>query len=64
MIKDSEQMNSKKVTRSSPDSKFKILGKGKLKSNWDGLYVVHSLSPNDMITIMDMKQDQYVVNGQ
>jgi hypothetical protein len=46
------------------NSKFKIFGKGKLKSKWDGLYVVHSVSPSGVVTIMDIKGDQYVVNGQ
>jgi hypothetical protein len=45
-------------------SKFKIFGKGKLKSKWDGLYVVHSVSPSGAVMIMDIKADQYVVNGQ
>jgi hypothetical protein len=46
------------------NSKFKIFGKGKLKSKWDGPYVVHSVSPSGAVTIMDIKGDQYVVNGQ
>jgi hypothetical protein len=46
------------------NSKFKIFGKGKLKSKWDGPYVVHSVSTSGAITIMDIKGDQYVVNGQ
>jgi hypothetical protein len=46
------------------NSKFKIFGKGKLKSKWDGPYVVHSISPSGAVTIMDTKGDQYVVNGQ
>jgi hypothetical protein len=45
------------------NSKFKIFGKGKLKSKWDGPYVVHSISPSEVVTIMDIKGDQYVVNG-
>jgi hypothetical protein len=46
------------------NSKFKIFEKGKLKSKWDGPYVVHSVSPIGAVTIMDIKGDQYVVNGQ
>jgi hypothetical protein len=45
-------------------SKFKIFGKGKLKSKWDGLYVVHLVSPSGAVMIMDIKADQYVFNGQ
>jgi hypothetical protein len=46
------------------NSKFMIFGKDKLKSKWDGPYVVHSVSPSGAITIMDIKGDQSVVNGQ
>jgi hypothetical protein len=46
------------------NSKFKIFGKGKLKIIWDGPYVVHSISPSGVVIIMDIKGDQYVVNGQ
>jgi hypothetical protein len=46
------------------NSKFKIFEKGKLKSKWDGPYVVHSVSPRRAVMIMDIKGDQYVVNGQ
>ena len=35
-----------------------------MKSKWDGPYIVHSVSPNGAVTIMDVKGDQYVVNGQ
>jgi hypothetical protein len=35
-----------------------------LKSKWDGPYVVHSVSPSGAVMIMDIKADQYVVNGQ
>jgi putative effector of murein hydrolase len=38
--------------------------KGKLKSKWDGPYVVNSVSPSEVVMIMDIKGDQYVVNGQ
>jgi hypothetical protein len=30
----------------------------------DGSYVVHSVSPSGVVTIMDVKGNQYVVNGQ
>jgi hypothetical protein len=46
------------------NSKFKIFGKGKMKSNWDGPYVVHSVSPSGVESIIDIKGDQYVVSGQ
>ena len=46
------------------NSRFKLFGKGKLQSKWDGPYVVHSVSPTGAVTIMDVKGDQYVVNGQ
>jgi hypothetical protein len=45
------------------NSRFKTFG-GKLQSKCDGPYVVHSVLSNGAITIMDMKGDQYVVNGQ
>jgi hypothetical protein len=35
-----------------------------LKSKWGGPYVVHSVSPSRAVTIMDIKGDQYLVNGQ
>jgi hypothetical protein len=35
------------------NSKFKIFGKGKLKSKWDGPYVIHSVSPSGAVMIMD-----------
>ena len=46
------------------NSRFKLFGKGKLQSKWDGPYVVHSVSPTGAVTIMDAKGDQYVVNRQ
>ena len=46
------------------NSRFKLFGKEKLQSKWDGPYVVHSVSPTGAVTIMDVKGDQYVVNGQ
>jgi hypothetical protein len=35
-----------------------------LKSKWDGPYVVHSVLSNGAVTIMDVKGDQFMVNGQ
>jgi hypothetical protein len=46
------------------NSRYKVFGKRKLQSKWDGSYVVHSVSPSGAVTIMDAKGDQYVVNGQ
>jgi hypothetical protein len=46
------------------NSKFKIFGKGKLKSKLDGPYVVHWVPPSGAVIIMDIKGYQYVVNGQ
>ena len=46
------------------NSRFKLFGKGKLQSKWDGPYVVQSVSPTGVVMIMDVKGDQYVVNGQ
>jgi hypothetical protein len=46
------------------NSRFKTFGKGKLQSKWDGPYVVHSVPSNRAVTIMDVKVDQFMVNGQ
>jgi transposase InsO family protein len=46
------------------NSRFKTFGKGKLQSKWDGPYVVHSVLSNGSVTIMDVKGDQFMVNGQ
>jgi hypothetical protein len=46
------------------NSRFKTFGKGKLQSKWDGPYVVHSVLSNGAVTIMDIKGDQFMVNGQ
>jgi hypothetical protein len=46
------------------NSRFKTFGKGKLQSKWDGPYVVHSVLSNGAVTIMDVKGDQFMVNGQ
>jgi hypothetical protein len=45
-------------------SRFKSFGKGKLQSKWDRPYVVHSVLSNGAVTIMDVKGDQFMVNGQ
>jgi hypothetical protein len=46
------------------NSRFKTFGKGILQSKWDGPYIVHSVLPNGVVTIMDVKGDQFMVNGQ
>jgi hypothetical protein len=46
------------------NSRFKSFGKGKLQSKWDRPYVVHSVLSNGAVTIMDVKGDQFMVNGQ
>jgi hypothetical protein len=43
---------------------FKPFGKGKLQSKWDGPYIVHLVLSNGAITIMDVKSNQFMVNGQ
>jgi hypothetical protein len=35
-----------------------------LQSKWDRPYVVHSVLSNGAVTIMDVKGDQFMVNGQ
>jgi hypothetical protein len=35
-----------------------------LQRKWDGPYVVHSVLSNGVVTIMDVKGDQFMVNGQ
>jgi transposase InsO family protein len=44
--------------------RFKTFGKGKLQSKWDELCFVHSVLSNGEVTIMDVKGDQFMVNGQ
>jgi hypothetical protein len=46
------------------NSRFKTFGKGKLQSKWDGPYVVHSVLSKGAVTIMDIKGDKSMVNGQ
>jgi hypothetical protein len=46
------------------NARFKTFGKGKLQSKWDGPYIVHSVLSNGAVTIMDVKGDQFMVNGQ
>jgi hypothetical protein len=46
------------------NSRFKTFGKGKLQSKWDGPYIVHSVLSKGVVTIMDVKGDQFMVNGQ
>jgi hypothetical protein len=44
--------------------RFKTFRKGKLQSKWDGPYVVHSVLSNGEVTNMDVRGDQFMVNGQ
>jgi hypothetical protein len=46
------------------NSRFKIFGKGKLQSKWEGPYIVHSVLSNGAVTIINVKGDQFMVNGQ
>jgi hypothetical protein len=46
------------------NSRFKTFRKGKLQSKWEEPYIVHSLLSNGAVTIMDVKCDQFMVNGQ
>jgi hypothetical protein len=45
------------------NSRFKTFGKGKLQSMWDVPYVVHLVLSNGAVIIMDVKGDQFMVNG-
>jgi hypothetical protein len=44
--------------------RFETFGKGKLQSKCDGPYIVHSVLSNRTVTIMDVKGEQFMVNGQ
>jgi hypothetical protein len=46
------------------NSRFQTFGKWKLQSKRDGHYIVHSVLSNGAVTIMDVKGDQFMVNGQ
>jgi tRNA U38,U39,U40 pseudouridine synthase TruA len=46
------------------NSRFKTFKKGKLQSKWDEPYIIHSVLSNGAVTIMDVKGDQFMVNGQ
>jgi hypothetical protein len=46
------------------NSRFTTFGKGKLQSKWDGPYVVRSVLSNRAVPIMDVKGEQFMVNGQ
>jgi hypothetical protein len=46
------------------NSRFKTFGKWKLQSKWDGPYIIHSVLSNGVVTIIDVKGDQFMVNGQ
>ena len=65
MTSDYKTRNSKKETRSySTIQDSNSLAKENCKANGMDTYVVHSVSPTGAVTIMDVKGDQYVVNGQ
>jgi hypothetical protein len=44
--------------------RFRTFGKGKLQRKWDRPYIVHSVLYNGAVTIMDVKGDRFMVNGQ
>ena len=46
------------------NSRFKLFGKGKLQSKWDGPYIIHDVSPTGAVTIMDLEGNKFMVNGQ
>ena len=46
------------------NSRFKLFGKGKLQSKWDGPYIVHDVSLTGAVTIMDLEGNKFMVNGQ
>jgi hypothetical protein len=46
------------------NSRFKTFGKGKLQSKWDGPCIVHLVLSNGAVTTVDMKGNQFKVNGQ
>jgi hypothetical protein len=54
----------KEIRSSSTIQGLKPSEKGKLQSKWDGPYIVHSVLSNGEVTIMDVKGDQFMVNGQ
>jgi hypothetical protein len=46
------------------NSRFKTFRRGKLQSKWDGPYIVHSVLSSGAVTIMDVKGNHFMVNGQ
>jgi tRNA U38,U39,U40 pseudouridine synthase TruA len=46
------------------NSRFKTFRKGKLQNKWDVPYIVHSVLSNIAVAIMDVKGDQFMVDGQ
>ena len=46
------------------NSRFKLFGKGKLQSKWDGPYIVHDVSVTGAVTTMDLEGNKFMVNGQ
>jgi hypothetical protein len=46
------------------NSRVKLFGEGKLRSKWQGLYIVINISPHGAITIQDDDSNTFKVNGQ
>jgi hypothetical protein len=44
--------------------RFKTFGRRKMQRKWDRPYIVHLVLSNRAVTIMDMKGDKFMVNGQ
>jgi hypothetical protein len=59
-----KRLKKKEFKEGDYNSRFKTFEKWKLQSKWDGPYIVHSVLFNGAITIMDVKGDQFMVNGQ
>ena len=45
------------------NSRFRLFGKGKLRSKWEGPYLVNTVLPSGLVIIMDGKRNKYTVNG-
>ena len=46
------------------NSRFRLFGKGKLRSKWEGPYLVNTVLSSGAVIIMDGKRNKYTVNGQ
>ena len=44
--------------------RFRLFGKGKLRSKWEGPYLMNTVLPSGAVIIMDGKRNKYTVNGQ